>query len=691
MVPLPSFVHRACESAIKSAATELKYDQSAHAVNLIAKDEDIRRLRVDIHILEDDNDELRELLQQEEDRADAFEALVADNLVRAETAEARLRDAEADLRGREQELATALAENDALRASGEDATAALTAKLALTRELSVLRPELEHLRAQAASAEKLLEEKLALQRQVTSLQCECEHARREAQRALAKRRNTGAEIAQEVQMEELRRLLAKEKHARLRAEEAADSITQEAGKGDDIRKELVRERRARQKADERADEVQQQVAQVEEVRKDLLGEKKMRQELEEEVENLRAEIERERKAGARAAKRTDGNAHADNEVEELRLEVERERKERAKAERAAAQLAETFKAQKATLDDKLNQFRTKLRTTKEKLKEAETALAAAATCGPTTAVSKKTLSGAAPAAAKNGRKRNVAQLDVADATTLGTPGDGPASKRGRKTAAGVGDKSTFSITPFLNKTAASVAPDSDWSESNDRDASPAPPPRKQAKKPLTTRPASKSNEQTIPARQQPQQEQQKPHSALEVVAEEAGEEEVHSHGQENAIRSWQQTQHVKTKMADGPSADGEPSKKSSRPRIRKSIHDFATFAAADAAAVTRAKKKPRRLGGLGRTLFDEEDDAAAAPAPAPGGSFVMGKNLFGTMGFGALGARGKKRGGGIGSSFLGGGAASGSTLLISAADGSGFQFSPLKRGRTRNLDDTLRG
>ncbi|KAI7575653.1 hypothetical protein KC316_g10993, partial [Hortaea werneckii] len=131
MVPAPHTNHRAtphlaCDSALHTSACELKYAQSAHVVDLLGKDEDIRRLRFDIHILEDDNDELRELLQQEEDRSDSFEKLVNDNLARAEEAEAQLQDLENDLRARESELQTALAEKEALQCSTEDATAALT-------------------------------------------------------------------------------------------------------------------------------------------------------------------------------------------------------------------------------------------------------------------------------------------------------------------------------------------------------------------------------------------------------------------------------------------------------------------------------------------------------------------------------------------------------------------------------------
>lgn len=111
--------------------------------------------------------------------------------------------------------------------------------------------------------------------------------------------------------------------------------------------------------------------------------------------------------------------------------------------------------------------------------------------------------------------------------------------------------------------------------------------------------------------------------------------------------------------------------------------DFETFRP-DAEVV---KSKKRKLGGLGKTLFDEEDEGGAAPAKGFSGA---GKGLFGMKGFGGFGAGGKGMGkSGIGSSFLGS-SRPGASVLMTATDGSGFCFSPLKRAR-RGLDDTLRG
>ncbi|KAK0338168.1 hypothetical protein LTR91_012322 [Friedmanniomyces endolithicus] len=664
MVPAPTFTHLACHQSLTSSALELKYARSAHLVDIITKDEDVRRIRFELHILQDDADELRALLAQEVDRSDVFEGFVKENLARAEDAETQLQVLEEDMRAREQELLTMRAEMGALKNTTEDVTAALTEKLALTRELSKLRPELEHMKAQAANAEVFMAEKLALQRQFSNVQCELENAKREAQRALAKRRNTGVEIAQEVQMDDLRRQLAKEKRARERAEQAADVSHPDLGV-DEVRKELAHEKRARQRAEEALEEAQQ-TTQIEDVRGDLLQEKKAKQKLEDALDSLQRELKRERKAAARAAKAADGNAAVNEQAEELSQELAKEKKARVVAERATKQAAEEFEAQRALLNDKLTQSRDKLRSMREKLRATETELVAAQeTASVTTEAPAK-----APAATKNTKKRTAARID-ADANALGTPGDGPAAKRKRKAVAAVGDKSTFSITPFLKRTT-SAAPESadekidDEKSADEGEASPAP--TKNTKQPLAVQPVSNAN---VPPKKAPAQRKPRIAPALAVVTEEEPAEDVHAQGQENAGKPVMTTK-IKTKVVDGPD-ETNPAKK--KPKIRKSIHEFASFAA----GANEPVKKKRKLGGLGRTLFDEEEEMAPRALPSRG--------MYGMKGFGAFGA-GKM--GGVGSSsMLGAKSRAGSTLLT-ALDGSGFQFSPLKRAK-KNLDDTLRG
>lgn len=472
-----------------------------------------------------------------------------------------------------------------------------------------MKPELDHLRSQAGANQQILAEKLALQRQLSEVQVELEHAKGEAKRAMAKRRNTQHDLAQE------------------------DTI-------DDLRKALTREKRLRQKAEEAAETVQ-------------------------------ADLEREKKSiqhkFAKDAKNAEHDAQADVETEKLRRELAQLHKERDRAEKAWAKMQADSEASKTILDDKLNQFRTKLKSTKAQLKETEAHLAEAqaAAVAAVTSAPKQSLN--TVAATKPPKKRNAAQMDP-DSQKLGTPGNDKPAKRGRKVAAAVGDKSTFSITPFLNRTMSiGGAPDSpasgdDAHESEDEaEASPttsaAAPTTKQDKPiPLKEVPASKSNIKKATQSRKPKAAA--PKTALEKVVEEP----------EPASQEATARKTTKIPLKSG-EEDEQPAQRKQKPKVRKSL---ATFAAFNLEPEPEKKQKKRKLGGLGKTLFDEEDDVASKPLP---GGRTAG--LFGNTRLGLLA-------GGMKGSFLGGGKGllgakkSGQGLLET---GDGFMFSPLKRDR----------
>lgn len=604
----------------QSSALELKYERSNHLVDIITKDESIRKLRFEVHVLEDDCDELRDLLAKEEDRSDKLERIVKDNLTRAEEAEAALTGVEDEIAARDQELSIlrvgdahgertyvytdmyCQAERNALKNLTTDTDKVLTEKLALTHELSMLKPELEHLRAQIATNETLLTEKLALQRQVSTIEVELEQAKRDAQRALAKRRNTMHEVAQEDEMEGLRKSLKQEKRHREKAEAA--------------------------------------------------------------VEELRSELEEQKKAAQRATAQETKKAEADAEVEvrseELSRELAQEKKEKIKTERAMQKAQSDWDAQRAILEDKLTQFRNKLRTTKTQLQETQQALTeaqeqavAAAAATTATRPEKKAAAPKAPIAAKQTKKRSAVVMDP-DATTLGTPGNGPANKRSRKVA-NLGEKSSFSITPFLNRTS-SIAPNSPEEEAEEEDEgvakagrqpslevqdSPTAKPAKTKKVPLQEVPASKTNIKKAPAAQKKDKIKL---STLEQVVE---EDEPASQPREAAAAPILQ-----------------PKQQAPKPKVRKSLATFATF---NFEPEAEKKVKKRKLGGLGKTLFDEEDDAPSKALP--------GKGLFAGGRLGPLGGLGAVRG-----SFLGGMARPGLKKGVLATE-DGFIFSPLKKQR----------
>lgn len=470
----------------------------------------------------------------------------------------------------------------------------MSEKLELTRELSTLKPELEHLRTQNATNKDILSEKLALQRQLSEFQIQLEQSKREAQRALAKRRNTQHELAQEDELDTLQKSVKREKRLREKAEEA--------------------------------------------------------------LEQLQTELDEQKKAAQRLmskeTKKVEHDSAHEVRSEELSRELAKEKKDRTKAEKALQQAQSEWEAQKAVWGDKLGQFRTKLKTTKDRLSEAETALEKAQQEEPIAPKRSKKTAGET-AATKPSRKRTAVQMDP-DATNLGTPGDGAVKKRGRKTST-LGEKSSFSITPFLNRTM-SVAPDSPEERHargrqesvSEAEASPT-----AASKPSKASPVSKKKQPLAPV----------PPSKTNIKKAVPARKKVTLPGLEKVVEEDESSQPKQATAAPAAAPPAEPAMKpkASKPdKMRKSLAAFATFNLEP----EPEKKKKRKLGGLGKTLFDEEDDA---PKALPGS-----RALFGGVRMGPLGGFGAVTKG----SFLGGAKKS---ALMSTDDG--FQFSPLKKDR----------
>ncbi|TKA71796.1 hypothetical protein B0A49_05435 [Cryomyces minteri] len=572
-----------------------------------------------------------------------------DAIVRAEDAEVEAERVSNQLRMQSRELQTLRTELLSMHNLTTDSTKLLTEKLALAREMAALKPELEHLRSQATSQQGHLSEKLALQRQLTTVQVELENEKRTSQRALAKRRDSEYNARQESQIEDLRKELATEKLERKKVNQ------------------LLLEAKAELKDD-----------QITSHRNQTSAEKALR---ELEVE-LAKEKERTKRALEKQGKKADQTAETEERIDELQTELSKEKRTREKAEKTVQKSSSDWEAQKSLLDDKLDQFRNKLKAAKEELKSTREELQKAQTAAsarPATKVPTEK-------PVKNARKRGAAQMD-ADATTLGTPGDGlPAKREKRANSTLVGEKSTFSITPFLNRT--SLAPESPEpaaphvgiaaegaaaaeveDEIEEVDQSPSavrkvptknPAAPKTKPKPLATASGNKSNVKKAPPRKRAVM------STLEKVTEEGDDDE--SNDNENAMETANPAALKSTTTATtAKPTQFKPKAPLTKPSgIRKSLASFATFTAEPE---PERKKKRKLLGGpsaLGKTLFDEEDSQPIKPAP---GMFGGARGL----GFGAFGGRGGK-------GLLGkGGVKAGGMGMVIEADG--FQFSPLKRDR----------
>ncbi|KAJ4303217.1 hypothetical protein N0V90_002110 [Kalmusia sp. IMI 367209] len=606
-------------------------------------------------LLQDENNDLHEQLEDEQARSDDLEAALDEALAQLDGRQAADEVAQKQIRMQSREVANLKAELKAMENVTSDSNKILAEKLALTRELSSLRPEVEHLRAQVEFNAGLHAEKLSLQRQLNTAQVELENEKRTAARALAKQ---GKKMEQDEvirgELEELRKELAKEKKDRLKAEAAlaeAEKTTEQA------QADLESQQQATQRAQAKLDKAskketekaskrdEERDAEIEQLRQELANSERDAQveELQEQLEREKRERQKLEKANKKTSQQIDENSN------DLRKELEVEKRERKQQEKEYTKTLAELQGRNTILDDKLNAFRDKLRTTKEKLKQKEEELQRterAQTAPPAKAAHETFAKPAKPA-----RKRMAASVEPE--TNLGTPGDGfPAKKTKRGTSvSAIGDTSTFSLTPFLNRTA--VAPGETILEEDEgagaQEATPTALPKKATKKAAEPKPKPLAPSASVKANAKPRKKT--PAAALEMVTEES---EL-SHSKDNSENAP-----APITIPLKPSDDGS-SKTRLVPKVkpRKSLMSFATFTDEPAAE----KKKKRKLGasGLGKTLFDAEDDEDVPARP------LVSKGLFAARALGksALG-KGPQR------------PISGGFNMMSEE---GFTFSPLKKDR----------
>ena len=336
--------HDEIAQSIKSRELEQAYERALREAERIYEGERVRALRVQLLLLEDENDDLQEQLDQNDAELNKSEDSNDDLRQQISEVMEELQQAQTDLKARVRDVEHCKTEVHALRASSSDTTKLLSEKLALSRELAVLKPEFEHLKSQAATQQNLLGEKLALQRELSSVQVELETEKRAVQR--------------------------------IKSQEKASNHDDSA-----------------------------------------LGE----------------------------------------EIEELKKELAKAQKESQKSDRESRKKITDWEGQKEVLEGKLDAFRNKLRTTKEQLKDAQDELekVQAAKMAQSAELTKARLAG--HTAAANPKKRSITRFDPD--MTIGTPGHGGPAAKKQRTSVNVGDKSTFSMTPFLSRTA-SILPDS---------------------------------------------------------------------------------------------------------------------------------------------------------------------------------------------------------------------------------------
>jgi hypothetical protein len=567
-----------------------------------------------------------------------------------------------------------------------DSTKVLKEKLLLSRELATLKPELEHLRSQAEYQQAVLAEKLALQRQVSTLEVELETEKRALKRA-AQKNNNEKEAELQSQLDELQKDLAgckrESEKARKEAERDFQTQIEELQKdlarlkreGEKSRREGEKElekvlKRASQKSDNNARDAELQ-HQVERLQKDLIREKKESERVRQEVEK---ELENERRALKRVTRNNDNSereAELHDQVEELKKDLIRGQKEAEKIRKEAEKDLRASETAQTILESKLEQVRIKLRSTKDELKECQAELSQTRAG---VAKGKSVMKGDAPP--KNPRKRGA--LEMSTEVTIGTPdgvavrGKRPAAKKGRTDQTMVGEKSMFSITPFLNRTV-NTAPESpaqgDDTENKEENLeaeqrikmrplpaqlaeaagifSPTAAPRPRGKKKSTQETSLVDSNVLVESKASIKNTKltaKKPRTM--GILEKVTEEEVDENEQP---------------ALSLPASSKNASENTWKPTDLKASKAPKTIEAEEAGP----KKKKRKLLGGGKTLFDEEDaEATKRPAKiALGPPRILGKGGLGgpetglkggvgaPSGFGAFSPLKKDRRG-VGASFL---------------------------------------
>ncbi|KJR80984.1 viral a-type inclusion protein [Sporothrix schenckii 1099-18] len=372
----------------------LKYLEARHQEGLIVKDDDVRRHRLQVILLQDENGRLKDQVSSLGDRVASLTTQYDEAQRQLDNLNNKCHEQDDQLRAQAREHTALRTELLSLSNATNDSTKVLTEKLALSRELAVLKPEIEHLQSQLAHQKDVLSEKLALERQLNAVEVELANEKRAAQRAAA----------------------------------AAAQRQQTESDNNEAEEDLRR--------------------QIHDLEKKLANEKRVREKMQREQEEARS-----------------------TDKDKITKAVEDEKRESLRTKKALeTELAEA-RGQIDVFELRVGDLKSKLREVREELKSARAELAAAH--------DKPAAHIAAAATVKEGIKKTKSVATVPGTTTtkvqtkgqkkrradepsgpeslLQTPGIGdegrtkrPLKKRGFDATAV--QKSTFSITPFLNKT-----------------------------------------------------------------------------------------------------------------------------------------------------------------------------------------------------------------------------------------------
>lgn len=103
--PTHSYLPAKLQHALRNATLELNLERSRHSVEVVAKDEEIRKLQVSRCLLQDDNGDLHEQLEEEQARSDDLENALDEALVQLDEQKAAAEAAQNQIRTQARENA----------------------------------------------------------------------------------------------------------------------------------------------------------------------------------------------------------------------------------------------------------------------------------------------------------------------------------------------------------------------------------------------------------------------------------------------------------------------------------------------------------------------------------------------------------------------------------------------------------
>ncbi|KAI1462590.1 hypothetical protein F4805DRAFT_2180 [Annulohypoxylon moriforme] len=442
---------------------ELKHQMNTSNTDILVKDEDVRRLRVRILMLRDESTSLRDQIAQNNDTNTKLTAKCDGLSAQIEAKMDVIRRQEQQLRKQEREYTNLKAELQAMNNATQDSTNLLAEKLSLSRELAVLKPEIEHLRSQVNQQQATLAEKLALERQVNTLEVELANEKKATKRAMQKREsNDRVEDELRKNLREVEKKLTTEKTERERLED-----------------QLEQEKRTRQFAIQDQDNNREVEAdlrkKLQEAQRQLRQEQDDKERLEEELQSA--------KLAAKKTQKNKSKGDADDELQtriaELKTKLEAQQKENTKIRHESQTTLNEAYAQNDHFEKKIEKLKTKLRETQEQLKQCQVDLRKAQQSRSSVSDDTTRIDGRSQVFRK--RKNQDMGTDDFAQIEIQTPGADDGKKQRALKKRGLeptlpGEKSMFSITPFLNRTKSIMedTPKTDEGTSNDSVAIPAP-------------------------------------------------------------------------------------------------------------------------------------------------------------------------------------------------------------------------